>query len=206
MAAFGLLAATALCGPPTMARAASTVPSNATPTVSELIVTATKSVSELTVTATAKCLAPETSPEHADRPKVVSSFPGKGALVRPGLLVIRITFNAPMACAGVFSGIAPHSNPCPEKPLQMLLSYDRRTVRTVCFVQPNTQYGLGLSRDLAGDPFMGLAGLPSLPFQWNFATSDDAAVANVCEALAEDEETAREIRKRRSLDCTDHAR
>jgi hypothetical protein len=163
------------------------------PTVSELIVTASKTVSELTVTAAAKCLEPEAFSERAERPKVVSSYPARDAVVRPGLLVIRVTFDRPMACYGLFTGAAPLENPCPASPQQMLLSYDRRTVRTVCVVQPGVRYGLWMSQDPSAHSFLGLTGLPSLPYRLEFATSDQAPVTAVCDALTADAATARQL-------------
>lgn len=170
-------------------------------TVSELVVTAIKTVSELTVTAPIKCLGPDKSPERADRPRVVSSYPAKGATVRPGLLVVRLTFNLPMACDGTFTRAPPLHEPCPGSPRQMLLSYDRRTVRTVCIVEAATRYGLQISEDPTGASFMGLSGLPSFPYRLDFSTSAEPAVTTVCAALAEDAYTARQMRERGKLDC-----
>jgi hypothetical protein len=181
--------------------AAPPTPSEAN-TVSELIVTATKTVSELTVTGRVKCLEPERGAERADRPKVVSTYPQKGAMVRPGLLIVRVTFNAPMACDGAFTRDPPLKDPCPGSPRDMLLSYDRKTVRTVCVVEPNANYGLWMSQDPVGKSFIGLSGLPSQPYRLSFTTSAEPAVTTVCEALAQDEEGVRQIRQRRPLDCT----
>jgi hypothetical protein len=170
-------------------------------TVSELVVTATKAVSELTVTAQIKCLAPSRGDERAERPTVVSTFPAKGATVRPGLLVLRVTFDRPMACNGRLERDPPWQDPCPGAVQQMLLSYDRRTVRTVCVVEPSLHYGAVVNRDLDGKVFIGLTGLPAESRKFDFTTSSDPAVASVCEALAEDVETARDIAKRHKLDC-----
>ena len=182
-------------------RAALAAPAPEPASVSELLIEGAKTVSELTVTAAVKCLGPDKFNQRADQPKVLDSFPKKGAVVRPGLLVVRVTFNRPMACAGGFAADPPLQNPCPGLPREMVLSYDRRTVRTVCVVEPNAQYGLWLSQDPNGDSFMGLAGLPSLPYRLNFTTSADPAVATVCDALVQDEETARQIRARGRSDC-----
>jgi hypothetical protein len=181
--------------------AASRPPSADAATVSELIVTGSKEVSELVVTAKVKCLEPEKFNERAERPRVLSSYPARGAVVRPGLLVVRVTFDLPMACDGLFMRDAPRLNPCPGTPQQMLLSYDRRTVRTVCLVEPNAEYGLALSQDPNAGSFIGLGGLPSMPYRLDFTTSSAPAVTTVCEALAQDEATARQIRARRGLDC-----
>ncbi|HZZ32265.1 MAG TPA: Ig-like domain-containing protein [Phenylobacterium sp.] len=171
-------------------------------TVSELIVTASKTVAELTVTAKLKCLAPDKMGERAVPPRVVSTFPVKGAVVRPGLLIIRVTFNQPMACEGALTAAPPLENPCPGASQQMLLSYDRRTVRTVCVVEPSTQYGIWLSQDPTARSFLGLGGLPSQPYRLSFSTSAEPAVTTVCDAMVQDEDTARQIRKRRTLDCS----
>lgn len=176
--------------------------SNQAATVSELVVTASKTVAELTVTAKIKCLAPDSGQGRAERPTVVSTFPEKGAVVRPGLLVVRVTFNQPMACDGVFTNAPPLQNPCPGPSREMLLSYDRRTVRTVCVVEPNAQYGLWLNQSPTSHAFLGLGGLPSEAHRLTFSTSAAPAVGTICEALTEDVETARQIRQRRSLDCS----
>jgi hypothetical protein len=171
-------------------------------TVSELIVTASKEVSELTVTARIKCLNPDSSQYRGNRPKVVSSYPAKGDMVRPGLLVIRVTFDQPMTCDGFFLGAPPRLDPCPGSPQQLLMSYDRRTIRIVCVVQPKADYGVVLSPDPSGKTFVGMSGLPSYPYQLDFTTSAGPLVSTVCDALSEDETTARQIRDRRPLDCS----
>lgn len=173
----------------------------AAPTVSELVVTASKTVSDLTVTAARKCLPPAMYSERAERPKVVSSYPAKGAQVRPGLLIVRVTFDQPMACAGGFAAAAPLINPCPGQSREMLLSYDRRTVRTVCVVEAGAQYGLWMSRDLTERSFIGLTGLPALPYRLAFTTSTEAPVTKVCDALVADAQTARQLRERGNPDC-----
>ncbi|MBS0362744.1 MAG: hypothetical protein JSR98_15315 [Proteobacteria bacterium] len=190
LSAVGLAAA---CAAPALAAEPARAP--AAPTVSELVVTATKMVSELTVTAKARCLPPK-SEERAERPKVVRSFPARGAVVRPGLLVVTVTFDRPMACEGRFDAAPPLPNPCPGDVQTMLLSYDRRTIRTACVVEPGREYGFTLGQDPTGDTFIGLTGLPAQPARITFSTSNDPAVSDVCEALAEDAETAGEMRRR----------
>lgn len=166
-------------------------------TVSELVITATKMVSELTVTAKAKCLRPESGAGgRVQRPKVASVFPARGAVVRPGLLVVRITFDQPMACEGGLDAAPPLPNPCPRQDRQMLLSLDRRTVRTVCVVEPGTQYGFSLGQDPNAATFVGLGGLPAEMAKVAFSTSAGPRVSEVCEALGEDAETAAEMRSR----------
>jgi hypothetical protein len=198
MICVALAAAGAMALPPGLASAAP----DPGPTVSELVVTANKTLSELTVTAKIKCLAPDRL-AGGERPKVVSAFPGRGAVVRPGLLIMRVTFDKPMACDGLFAEAHPLANPCPGTPQKLSLSYDRRTVRTVCLVAPNARYGAWVSADPNGTfNFVGLTGLPSEPYRLDFRTSAEPEITNVCEALSEDAIAAAEIRKRRKLDCT----
>lgn len=166
------------------------------PTVSELVITAAKTVSELLVTGAIRCLKPEDR-AGASRPKVVSAFPARGAEVRPGLLVVRVTFDQPIACAGRFDADPPLTDPCPGHPREMLLSYDRRTVRTLCMVEPGAQYGFSLGQDPNAETFLALAGgLPAQPAKLAFTTSAGPAITNVCEALAQDPETAAELARR----------
>jgi hypothetical protein len=181
-------------------------------TVEELTVTASKTVEELTVTAPKKCLKPQRDDGWPARgAKIVSSYPAKGAVVRPGVLVMRVTFDRPMACAGVFSDDPPFRNPCPGRIQHMLLSYDRLTVRTACVVEPNVAYGAWISKEIASGAFassdsqdidfVSLTGSPSKEYEFRFKTSEAPPITTVCEALSEDEETARELRARRKGDC-----
>ncbi|HLZ77500.1 hypothetical protein [Phenylobacterium sp.] len=172
-------------------------------TVSELTVTASKTVDELTVTAPKKCLKPTLSDHWAHSPRVVSTFPAKDAVVRPGILVIRVTFDQPMACAGMFKDDPPLSDPCPGFKHDLLLSLDRMTVRTACVVEPGRHYGALIRRgdDDDSSTFLSLAGARPSEYEFRFKTSDAAPVTTVCEALTEDEQTARELSQRRKLDC-----
>jgi hypothetical protein len=173
------------------------------PTVSELVVTASKTVDELVVTAGKACLKPSRSGgDWAKRPKVVSTFPAAGTVVRPGILVLRVTFDQPMACAGMLEEDLPFNAPCPGVTHQLLLSLDRMTVRTACVVEPGKRYGAFVDKDTADDsPFVSLTGGRAHQYELRFSTSAAAPVATVCEALSEDEQTAHEIRARRKLDC-----
>ena len=187
--AIGVGAALDLATPAPAAEPRQTAP---TPSVSELVVTATRMVSELTVTA--KCRTPERVAERAERPRGVQSFPERGAVVRPGLLVVRVTFDRPMACDGLFAPAPPMPNPCPGKVRSMLLSYDQRTVRTVCWVAPGLRYGFSLGNP-GTNTFIGLSGLPVLPARISFSTSQGPPISDVCEALAEDSTTATAMRE-----------
>jgi hypothetical protein len=201
-------AAWALALLPNIASAAGAPDPNASPSVSELVVTASKTIDELVVTPEKKCLKPVSPHDWVHGPKVVSTFPAKDAVVRPGILIVRVTFDQPMACAGMFRQDPPLSDPCPGGSHQLLLSYDRLTVRTACVVQAGRRYGALIGRgesDDDGSPFISLTGAKAHQYEFRFSTSATAPVTTVCEALAEDEQTAREIREHRKLDCSDPA-
>lgn len=171
-------------------------------TVEELVVTAAKEISALTVTGKVACLAPERMGNPGERPKVVSTYPARGAVVRPGLLVLRVTFDRPMACAGRFGPGPAGRSPCPTGEQKLLFSYDHRTVRIACAAAPDAHYALAANRELEGDVFMGAAGLPAEALGLDFSTSAGPLVTSVCEALAQDAETDRQLaRAHRKLDC-----
>ncbi len=196
----GLCAALAVSVPASAAEPDRPRPAPEGATVSELTITASKMVSELTVTGKVRCLQPDKWSGHGGRPKLVAVFPARGSTVRPGLLVVRLTFDQPMACAGGLDASPPLVNPCPGAERQMLLSYDRRTVRTVCVVEPQTQYGFSLGVDPNAKTFTGLGGLPVEVAKIGFATSAGPPVADICEALSEDAETAAQL-KRNGRSC-----
>ena len=185
-----------------VAAAADPKPPSDGKTVSEVVVTASKTVSELVVTAPLKCPGIERVSSTAEGPNVVSTYPENGQTVRPGLVLVRITFDAQVACAGGPSDDPPLPNPCPGPVQQMVLSFDRRTVRTICRLDPDRRYGAWLSRT-PQNSFLSLAGQQARPFRLEFASSLEAPVTTVCEAVAQDAFTAREIEVRRKLDCGD---
>jgi hypothetical protein len=141
----------------------------------------------LTVTAEAACLEPKLD-RFAPKPKIVSTFPKNGDMVRPGVLIVRVTFDQPMSCKGFFTAIPKLKNPCPSGHQQWVLSFDRRIVRTICHVDGNVIYGVGVS-DNPDATFLSLAGRPLEPFEFRFSTSIAAAVLTNGEALDQDPES-----------------
>lgn len=139
---------------------------------------------ELTVTAQATCLAPKPV-SAAQRPKVVSTFPANGAMVRPGVLVMRITFDQPMSCKGFFTGIPKLRNPCPLGHQQWVLSFDRKTIRIICRAEPTAAYGVGVS-DNPDATFLSLDGRALEPYEFRFTTSAAPNVLSTSESLDED--------------------
>jgi hypothetical protein len=113
-------------------------------------------------------------------PRLVATFPANGAVVRPGLLVLRLSFDLPMACAGLIDRHAATLNPCPAPLREPVISLDRRTFLTVCRVAKGGHYGLWLRS------FTSLAGHRSAPQELVFETSSEPEVATVQDAIVED--------------------
>ena len=154
----------------------------------------------LTIKPPATCLGPRLKPDKSiPPPVVVSTYPANGAVVRPGILIVRITFNVAMSCDGIFLKRPPMDKPCDNPQRQvMVLSYDRKTIRMQCRVSPNRRYGFRMNSDPAYDQlrpglaanvnFISLAGSPLQPFELTFATSSGPLVTSVEAAEAEDKD------------------
>ncbi len=113
-------------------------------------------------------------------PRLVSTFPEKGAKVRPGVMVLRLTFDRPMTCIGLLDTDGMLPNPCPAPLSEPMISRDRRTFLTVCMIMENRRYGMRLHR------FMSLAGHTANVSELVFDTSTAAPASTVGEALVQD--------------------
>ena len=154
------------------------------PTVSELLVTAPTTVSEVVVTPKITCIDPKPDPT-APTPRIVSSFPAPDAVIRPGILVVRLTFDRPMTCDGFIVDAPPLQNPCPPRRQHMSLSFDRRTVRVLSKTEPGMSYGLRIGAAPA-QQFHSLEGRSPEAFKVSFRTSSEDLMATIEEALAQD--------------------
>lgn len=148
------------------------------------VVSPDSAIDEVTVHPVAKCLQPK-SESLAPWPKVVSTFPAEGATVRPGVLVLRVTFDVPMSCKGFFAARPPLASPCPDARQHWVLSFDRRTIRAICHVEPNTRYGVRMS-DQPDSRFYSLQGKPLDIYEFAFATSNGAEIQTVSDSLDQD--------------------
>jgi hypothetical protein len=146
-------------------------------------------VEELSVQPSATCLQPRTEP-GARPPRVVSTFPARGAVVRPGVLILRITFDQPMSCKGFFTSAPEVKNPCPDDRQYWVLSYDRLTIRTACRTEAGRHYGVRVSdNSLAADSkstFISLSGKRPTPYVLTFDTSLEAPINTAGESLEQD--------------------
>jgi len=142
-----------------------------------------KEVRELVVQPQPKCLPAESAPAPA--PKIVSSFPAQGQVVRPGLLVVQVTFDRPMTCGGLLTPLANLADPCPSDAQTLAWSADRKTFRTLCMTLPGQSYAVVLGGGCAL-PFLSLDDRRAEPLAIRFTTSDGPAVTTVGDALAAD--------------------
>ena len=180
--------------------------------LSGLTVTArrTSSVSELTVTVPLCPPAKDQPDPDAKPPKLLSSYPTKGATVRRGLFILRLTFDKPMTCVGLLNNRKGYLNPCPAPLYSPMFSRDRRTFLTVCRVNlplgavhngsaPHRGPGLynpafdpnaGVAADfgLRLEEFTSLSGQPLAPSDLNFKIDPNSRlVETMQEAMAQDE-------------------
>jgi hypothetical protein len=145
---------------------------------------AAATVQGLVVKPRPKCLAAERAP--APEPKIVSIFPRNGQVVRPGLLVFRITFDRPMTCSGFLTALGKFANPCPPNRQTFVETFDHKTVRTLCLTQPGQTYGVVVGGDCS-QPFLSLDDQQARPLAVLFRTSDGPPVTSAPEALAEED-------------------
>jgi hypothetical protein len=134
-----------------------------------------KSLSGVAVKPKPVCMRPRRTPDTAvPPPTVVSTFPTEGQVVRPGLVVLRFTFNVAMSCDGQFLPSGNLAMPCEKGDVQWTtLTYDRTTIRMPCVVRPNTKYGISMNSDQGWQisKFSSLAGQQLKPFWLTFSTS-----------------------------------
>lgn len=168
---------------PVLIAAAVLLAHNQTTTASDEVVNPPATVSELIVTPQPKCLPAKSAPAPA--PKVVSTFPREGQVVRPGSLVFRTTFDQPMACGGFLTALTSSADPCAAHEQAVAWNFDHKTVRTLCLTQPAQTYGVVVGGSCSL-PFVSLDGQQAQPLAVRFTTSDGPAATSVSEALAED--------------------
>lgn len=110
-------------------------------------------------------------------PKVVRTMPAPGSTVRPGALVLSVTFDRPMACrANLMDSRFPV--PCPGGKDVVVMSPDRRTLSTVCQVEAGASYSMPLV------DFVGEGGARSERYDLAFLTSTEAPAVTPRDALA----------------------
>lgn len=116
-------------------------------------------------------------PRDGPAPRVVRIMPAPGSVVRPGAMVLSVTFDQPMACKAN-QAASPFPIPCPGDGKAVLLSPDRRTLTTVCVVEAGSSYSMPLV-DFVGD-----GGARSERYDLAFTTSTAAPVRDARQAMS----------------------
>ena len=113
---------------------------------------------------------------RAGAPKVVRTMPAPGARVRPGSMVLSVTFDRPMACTNLDGSRFPL--PCPDGRGAVIISTDRRTLTTVCVVEAGASYSMPIM-DFVAD-----GGAKSERYDLAFTTSTEAPLTDPRQAMA----------------------
>jgi hypothetical protein len=130
------------------------------------------------------CLQARDPPDlDAPAPKLVSTYPTEGQVIRPGLMILRLTFDLPMGCwpSGT-RGARLESRPDPcilLRAKHWVLLKDRLDWTLLCHLTPKTRYSFRLTG------FKGLSGREVEPFTVGFETSGEPPIATIEEAAAQ---------------------
>ena len=161
---------------------------------------ASSDLSIVKVQETNRCLKPRNPPDpDVPAPKLISTFPAQGQIVRPGLLNVRFTFDLPMACTGGVEVKGDFRNPCMDADAKehYLQPWDRRSMRYRCQLEPGRRYVLTINTKVPGKTpwpkLQGLGGREARPFELTFWTSNTAPVQTQDEADSQDPLIAAEL-------------
>jgi hypothetical protein len=159
-------------------------------TVAGVTITAQRAypVREVTIPMGKRCLkARKPADPEAAAPRLVSTFPRRGSVVKPGLVVLRLTFDLPMTCDGLLDGHDGLLDPCPTPLNDPVISKDRRSFLTVCVLKPASHYGIWLNHSLY-HRFTSIGGHELDAQEFVFDTSAAPELTTVKDALAEDKD------------------
>jgi hypothetical protein len=129
-----------------------------------------------------KTVSPLTVYPKTDPPKVVSSYPAAGETIASGVLVVRITFDQPMAEDGfdVTAGAEGPEPNCLKTPRRL---NDEKSFVLLCTTAPNSRYALALNAGTGGG-FANLGGTRAASAELVFSTDDsDRGPRSVPEAM-----------------------
>jgi hypothetical protein len=128
-----------------------------------------------------KTVSPLTVYPATEPPKLVSSWPAAGATIAPGVLVVRVTFDQPMAEDGFdlgagADGAAPK---CLKTPRRL---NDEKSFVLLCTTAPDSRYSLALNAGAKGG-FANLGGVRAAAATLAFATNGTEGPQSVAEAM-----------------------
>lgn len=119
----------------------------------------------------------ERQAKDAAAPKVVRIMPAPGSVVRPGPMVLSVTFDQPMACKANTASGSPFPVPCPGDKAAVVVAPDQRTLTTVCEVEAGASYSMPI------DGFVSAKGAKSGRYELVFTTSTAEPVTDARQAL-----------------------
>jgi hypothetical protein len=130
------------------------------------------------------CPAPDAGKHPTERdPAVVDSYPQPGAIVRPGYLRVRVSFDQPMSCFSEVMVDAGPGDPCEPEGTWALP--ERKSWTMTCRFAPETAVRIGFRR-IDGEGFVGLSGRRATPYLLEFSTSGDAPTSSLQTATTAD--------------------
>jgi hypothetical protein len=110
-------------------------------------------------------------------PRVIKTMPAPSSVVRPGPMVLSITFDQPMACQANLAKGSPFPVPCPADKAAVVIEPDQRTLTTVCEVEPGATYSMPI------DGFVSAKGAKAERYELQFTTSSGEPVRDARQAL-----------------------
>lgn len=129
-----------------------------------------------------KTVSPLTVFPLTDPPKLVSSYPAAGETIESGVLVVRLTFDQPMA-EDAFDVEASPGAPAPNCLKTPRRLNDEKSFVLLCTTAPNSRYALAFNT-AAGGGFANLGGTRAVATTLAFATNDsDRGPRSVPEAM-----------------------
>ena len=129
-------------------------------------------------------------------PKVVASYPAQGAAVRPGAVILKVTFDQKMLQTGFDIGPAPGAETpaCLKTPR---LLNDGRSFVLLCTLLPGRSYALTLNgatpAEGPNNGFSNIAERRALPIALSFTTTTDEPIRSLDEAMKVEGLTALDV-------------
>lgn len=122
--------------------------------------------------------------ERGPLPKVENTFPAEGAVIAPGVLVLRVTFDQPMAADSWSYAPEPGVTfpECGKAPRQL---EDQKSFLIICRLMPGESYGLWFNREGAMN-FTSPGRRPAAPYRLSFKTNASDPVTTLAAALKRD--------------------
>jgi hypothetical protein len=119
-----------------------------------------------------------------ETPKVAGTYPAQGANIAPGVLIIRVTYDARMQGQS-WSYVTSQLGEYPECATSPRLLDDHKSFALICRTQPNKTYALWFNH---GDyqNFTSAGRKPATPYQLKFTTSDADPIWTLEDAIKAD--------------------